>query len=118
MAQTIKTRILARRDTTANWDAAIGFIPMQGEIIIYTDYQTKAVDGDTIFIPGIKIGSGNAYVQDLAFVGELERDVILDHIENNGIHVTSAEKTKWNNKLAVDDDNEVDEDGALILTRD
>lgn len=118
MAQRFKTRILARRDTTANWNAAIGCIPMQGEIIIYTDYQQKEIEGDTIYIPGIKIGSGNAYVQDLAFVGELERDVIMQHIENNGIHVTSAEKLKWNNKLAVDDDNEVDEDGALILTRD
>ena len=35
---TIKARILAKRDTTANWNNASGFIPMLGEIIIYTDY--------------------------------------------------------------------------------
>jgi len=117
MAQRVKARILARRDTTANWEAAIGFVPMQGEIIIYSDYQQKVVDGETIYIPGIKIGGGNAYVQDLAFVGELERDVIMEHIENNGIHVTSADKAKWNDKLNVDDDNEV-EDEALVFNRD
>ena len=118
MAQTIKTRILAKRDTTANWNAAIGFIPMRGEIIIYTDYQTMLVDGQSVNVPGIKIGSGNAYVQDLAFVGELEREVIMEHVRDAGIHVTSAEKLKWDRKLAVDDDNEVDENGALLLTRD
>ena len=118
MAQRVKARILAKRDTTANWNAAIGFIPMQGEIIIYTDYQTKVVDGETINIPGIKVGSGNAYVQDLAFVGELEREIILEHIHDEGIHITSAERSKWNSKLNIDDDNEVDENGALLLTRD
>ena len=117
MAQRIKTRILAKRDTTAHWNAATGFIPMQGEIIIYTDYQHKNIGGDIIDIPGIKIGSGNAYVQDLAFVGDLERDVIIDHIENNGIHVTSVQKAKWNGKLNIDDEHEV-EDEALVFNRD
>ena len=116
MAQTIKTRILARRDTTANWDAAIGFIPMQGEIIIYTDHDTMLVDGVAVNVPGIKIGSGNAYVQDLAFVGELERDVILDHIENTDIHVSSADKLRWDGKLNVDDENEVVNE-ALVFNR-
>ena len=99
MAQRVKARILAKRDTTANWNAAIGFIPMQGEIIIYTDYETKVIDGQAVNIPGIKVGSGNAYVQDLAFVGELEREIILEHIHDTGIHVSSAEKRIWNNKL-------------------
>lgn len=118
MAQRVKARILAKRDTTANWNAAIGFIPMRGEIIIYTDYQTKVVDGETINIPGIKVGSGNGYVQDLAFVGELEREIILEHVHNTDVHVSTAEKLRWDRKLNVDDDNEVDEEGALLLTRD
>lgn len=116
MAQTIKTRILAKRDTTANWDAAIGFIPMQGEIIIYTDHDTMLVDGVAVNVPGIKIGSGNAYVQDLAFVGDLEREVILEHIENDGIHVSPSDKTRWDGKLNVDDEHEVEQE-ALIFNR-
>lgn len=115
-AKTLKARILAKRDTTANWNAAIGFIPMQGEIIIYTDYQTKVIDGESVNIPGIKVGSGNAYVQDLAFVGELEREIILEHTHDEGIHVTSAEKLIWSNKLNVDDDNEVVNE-SLIFNR-
>ena len=89
---------------------------MQGEIIIYTDYQTKVIDGQAVNIPGIKVGSGNAYVQDLAFVGDLEREIILEHIHDAGVHVTSAEKLIWSNKLNVDDDNEV-VNGALIFNR-
>ena len=32
------TRIKSKHDTTANWNAAVGFIPLSGEIIIYDDY--------------------------------------------------------------------------------
>ena len=72
MSATINTRIQLKRDTTANWNAARGFVPMAGEVIIYTDYSSyqKEVNGriKTILIPGIKIGDGGAYVQDLPFV--------------------------------------------------
>jgi len=34
---TINTRIKLKRDTTANWNAARGFIPLEGEVIIYLD---------------------------------------------------------------------------------
>ena len=72
-------------------------------------------------IPGIKIGTGNAYVQDLAFVDEDLRDIIMTHINNDNIHTTLEEKLFWNNKINVDDAYEAvhDEliDDTLILTR-
>ena len=100
----------AKRGTTAYWNAAVGFIPYDGEIIVYTDYAPKLVDGEPVysngeqvFIPGIKIGSGNAFVQDLAFVGDKEAADIIAHISNTTIHVTAEEKAFWNNKVAVDE---------------
>lgn len=46
-----------------------------------------------IDVPGIKIGSGNAYVQDLAFAGEAQIDVdIYEHINNTSIHTNPTEK--------------------------
>ena len=36
-----KARIITKHDTTANWNAAVDFIPMKGEVIIYDDYQTE-----------------------------------------------------------------------------
>lgn len=120
MSGTVNTRIQLKRDSTENWNAARGMIPLQGELIIYNDYKIvqREVDGEvkTIQIPGIKIGDGRAYVQDLPFVDEELRDKIMTHINNPNIHVTLQEKLFWNNKLNVDDNAEL-VDGALIFNR-
>jgi hypothetical protein len=61
-----EARIKFKRDTTANWNNARGFIPLEGEIIVYLDYKsiTEEVNGDNIttWVPGIKVGDGRAYV--------------------------------------------------------
>lgn len=97
----------ARTGTTAFWNAQTGFVPEDGEIIVYTDKSTKIVDGVTVYIPGVKIGSGNAYVQDLAFVADDIADSLLSHINDLVAHVTQADRNKWNNKLNVSDVAEV-----------
>lgn len=122
-------RIQLKRDTTENWNNARGFIPLAGEVIVYTDYETKTYTiqeyGETVTktvnIPNIKIGTGNAYVQDLAFVDEATRELLLNHINNNDIHTTLAEKLFWNNKVNIDDvvdqmDQEL-ENETLIFNR-
>lgn len=115
-----EARIKFKRDTTANWNNARGFIPLEGEIIIYTDYKTitENVNGDNIitFVPGIKLGDGRAYVQDLPFVDKELREELLNHINNSNIHVTALEKEFWNNKLNVNDYSEV-VSGELIFNR-
>lgn len=125
----IDARIRSKHDTTANWNNARGFIPMAGEVIIYDDYQVKTWQeqeyGETVTktknIPGIKIGTGNAYVQDLAFVDEDLRDKLMAHINNTDIHTTLTEKLFWNNKINVDDAYEQIygelEDETLIINR-
>lgn len=112
--KTLSARFKFRRDTTANWNAAIGFIPLEGEVIVYTDYKTMEKDGQTITVPGIKIGSGNGYVQDLAFVGEAEAAEIMAHISDSTRHISPAERVRWNNKLNVDDEEEVEGETLLI----
>ncbi len=123
------TRIKSKHDTTANWNNAIGFIPLAGEVIIYDDYETKTYTVEeygetvtkTVNIPAIKIGTGNGYVQDLGFVGDDLRDMILTHINNEEIHTTLAEKLFWNNKINVDDSEDIVHgelsDETLILNR-
>jgi hypothetical protein len=129
MSDTVNTRIKLKRDTTSNWNAAIGFIPLQGEVIIYTDYQTKSWTVEeygetvtkTVNIPGIKIGDGLAYVQDLPFVDEELREKLMNHINNMDIHVTLADKEFWNNKVNIDDSDELVSgdlvDDTLIFNR-
>lgn len=125
----LNARIQIKHDTTANWDAAIGFIPLPGEIIVYDDYQVKTWEeveyGEVVTkhanIPGVKIGTGNAYVQDLQFIEGDLREELLNHINNIDLHTSLAEKLFWNNKLNVDDAYEqiheelVDE--TLVLNR-
>lgn len=94
-------------NTTAYWNSQRGYIPKAGEIIIYSDYQTIDDCGKIINIPGIKIGSGNAYVQDLAFLGAYDTQTMIDHIADLSIHITGTERNFWNNKLNVDDEHEV-----------
>lgn len=125
MSATINSRIQLKRDTTEHWNQASGFIPLPGEVIVYTDYESyqKEVNGvmKTILVPNIKIGTGNAYVQDLAFVDEQTRDILMEHIHNQDIHTTLQEKLFWNNKINVDDAEEQItgelEDETLILNR-
>lgn len=129
MSATVNTRIQLKRDTTQHWNQAIGFIPLPGEVIVYEDYETKTyiieengkTTTKTINIPNIKIGTGNAYVQDLAFVDEKTRDMLMEHVINQDIHVTLGEKVFWNNKINVDDAEEIItgelENETLILNR-
>lgn len=125
MSATIDSRIQLKRDTTEHWNQASGFIPLPGEVIVYTDYESyqKEVNGvmKTILVPNIKIGTGNAYVQDLAFVDERTRDILIEHIHNQDVHTTLQEKLFWNNKINVDDAVEQItgelEDETLILNR-
>ena len=129
MSATINSRIQLKRDTTEHWNQTIGFIPLPGEVIVYEDYEVKTYTvveyGETVTktvnVPNIKIGTGNAYVQDLAFVDENTKNILLEHIHNQDIHTTLAEKIFWNNKINVDDATEQItgelEEETLILNR-
>jgi len=63
----IHARIAPKRDTTQNWQIHADFVPLNGEIIIYTDYKQTA-EGENI--PAIKVGNGVDVVADLPFIGD------------------------------------------------
>ena len=119
---TIQSRIQLKRDTTENWNANSNFIPLKGEMIIYTDrYQvTKSVavrdaEGDPIFengekvmedkvfdVPGLKIGDGLAYLIDLPFVDDELTEQLTDHIQNGEIHFTAKMNQEEKNNQIVE----------------
>ena len=104
-------------DTTENWNARVGYIPLRSDIIVYTDHgQMDDGYGNMIDVPGVKIGDGNAYLIDLPFVGADVRYQILQelraHSGNTLIHVTPEDRAFWNNKLNCTVNN-----GNLILNR-
>lgn len=94
--------------TTAEWAAHNNYIAPGGTIIVYTDHGTyKDKNNNTITVPGIKISDGLAYAVDLPFVGDdvvaAIRKELNDHINDNIRHITSAERTFWNNKINCND---------------
>lgn len=115
--------------TTEHWNSMPDYVPVSGMIVVYTDYNSY-VDpetGQTMYIPAIKIGDGNAYLSNKPFVGGDAWGMLMDHIENTEVHVTKEEKIFWSQKLNFEDPslNPVTKDGVdvdntyyLVFTRD
>lgn len=124
---TVQTRIQLKRDTKANWNTATGFVPLRGEVIIYEDFAQYEVEkyGETVtkYIPNIKIGDGTTPVQDLPFVDKDLRDKLMEHINDQDIHVALGDKKYWDYKIDIlncikeDKSSGVDSDGVLTFTR-
>lgn len=74
----VKTRIIQKHDTSANWAQASNFYPEKGEIIIYDDVK------DAAGAPKIKIGDGSTKVSNLPFASEVT-------LSNLGITATASE---------------------------
>ena len=81
MIKTYNGRFVPKGDTEANWNKAVGFIPLDKEIIIYkkdTNHST----------PRIKIGDGVTVIQKLPFIssggGEVDLSIIQSMIDEKG----------------------------------
>ena len=80
-------------DTTANWDSQTTLVSEADTLYVYTDHQR---DSGGHAIAGIKAGDGLAYVVDLPFTDA----VATEHISDNTIHITSSERSTWNNHVS------------------
>lgn len=99
--------------TTAQWAAQPTYVAPNGTICIYTDASSYTDGNDnTITVPGIKISNGVNVITDSPFVGEDIRALLDTHINDNIRHITSAERTFWNNKLNCEMSDE-----NLVLNR-
>ena len=85
--------------TTEEWNSRRELITEEGTIYIYSDYQSTIVDGVEKFIPGVKIGDGNAYLIDTPFIAQAEQEALLQHLSDSTIHTNSVEKNFWNQKI-------------------
>lgn len=109
--QRIDSGAVVLSDTTENWNKKASLISELNTVYVYVDHQTKTdEEGKEIWIPGVKIGDGKAYLIDLPFTDE----VMIAHIHDLGIHVTPEEKEFWNNKVRTYIDTVEDE--QLVFT--
>lgn len=80
-------------DTTANWNSQTTLVSRADTLYIYTDHQRDSFGNA---VAGIKAGDGLAYVVDLPFTDA----IATEHISNNTIHITSSERSTWNNHVS------------------
>lgn len=77
----MNARILHKHDTEENWNKATGFIPKEGELIIYDVDEGHSK-------PRFKVGDGKTVVKDLPFA-------VLDNIQDeNGVITIGSVWTK------------------------
>lgn len=105
----IKGKILT--NTVAGWNSQLQLQSELNTIYVYSDYaMTTDEHGQTVFVPGVKIGDGKAFLVDLPFA-----DVLMDdHIHDTDVHITPEERRIWNNKVSVYVPSALSED--LIFT--
>ena len=73
----IKTRIQLKNDTEAHWLLATNFVPLQGEVIIYSA-------DDTHPFSRLKVGDGTTTVNNLPFIGSHNiNNIILEETYND-----------------------------------
>ena len=67
---------------------------------IYSDYKVIEKDGEEIYLPGIKIGDGKAFLIDIPFLNSAQdsNNQFIEHINDMSRHITEAERQFWNNK--------------------
>jgi len=96
-SNTIKTRIQLKSDTEANWNKAgpkegsSGFIPLLGELIVYTEDDThpfsrlKIGDGssDVVSLPFINAGIVRTFTNTSLFPSPGEENVIYIDLQYN-----------------------------------
>lgn len=81
-SKTLSSRLQIKRETSANWQKAVNFVPLEGELILYTDVNK------------LKIGDGVKTVNELSFIDQSIWDTLNNSVldlEGNSFEYNSIE---------------------------
>lgn len=81
----LNTRVKQKIDTKANWDKAVNFVPLKGEIIVYSDLNK------------IKVGDGAKKVGELPFLADSDTHQSIKALNTNN---TTAQTASSNEAIA------------------
>lgn len=102
-------------NTKDHWNSQQTLIAEDGAIYIYKDYYSHDENGELVCSPAFKIGDGTSFLIDMPIAMGDIADTLLEHIQNAVIHVTSDDKTFWNNKSSAYIDPQSNEE-TLVLS--
>lgn len=88
-----RTTVGLYADSTAGWAANGPEISEAGALYIYTDAEIF----DDKVIAKVKIGNGTSSLADLPFIDA----PYSAHIADTDVHITAAERAKWNDKVSA-----------------
>lgn len=89
-------------DTEENWNAQRQLIAKRKAIYVYSNHSyIEDSVGNRTYIPAIKVGDGTSYLIDMPFVSDDIRRDLMNHISQDGIHVTERDRWFWNNKVCA-----------------
>lgn len=99
----LDVRLKQKTNTFAYWSANSDFIPLKGEIIVYSNRRTTTDEnGQVINIPDFKVGDGISKLGQLPFlVGTLPEieaklqqlaDDLFSHVNDASMHVAEDER--------------------------
>lgn len=85
--------------STLEWAQDKTRIAQKGVIYVYSDYaKTSDAAGAEIDVPGFKVGDGTSYLIDLPFAQGSINEEIRQHIANQKIHVSDADRERWDDE--------------------
>ena len=80
------SRIQHKIDKAENWDKATSFIPLKGEIIVYTDVPLTINENEEISVTLFKVGDGKTLVSNLDFIYE----DTMTHLSSEALRLAMA----------------------------
>lgn len=98
-------------NTKEGWNAQRNLIGEKNALYVYTN----AVEEDGKNIPNFKVGDGTSYLIDSPFITEVVMKDLTDHINNTTIHVSEADRIRWDNKVRAYHST-VDEENLVFTT--
>ena len=109
--KTLNARIINKHDIEANWIKATGFVPKQGEIIIYDVDSTHTHER-------FKIGDGTTVVSSLPFADDALRASLETQISEAISKIPAQVQSDWDQIDETAEDvikNKPDEDDAFAF---
>lgn len=101
-------------NTKEYWDSQLGMVGEKDAMYVYTN---ASQDSQGKNLPSIKIGDGSAYLIDTPFIDSIMMEELTKHINDTEIHVSAADRARWDNKVRVYSSAQV-EDEQIIFTTD
>lgn len=90
-------------ETTATWNRRSYLTALKGHLYIYSDYTKCMENGREVLYAAIKVGDGTSYLIDMPFtVVGIDHKLLIDHIYNMAIHVSSEDRENWDDKVSTE----------------